>query len=159
MKLLLLLVHIIIRQPAAQHQLAGGLDLIHASELGGAGGVVQQLGLGLGFLRDLDQRVGEGIQRVLVLGLGRLDHQRLVDDEREVVCGRMEVVIHQALGDVEGADVRAFEASFGHELVHADAVERDVIGVAQSGQQVVGVQHGVLCNVLRARPVRAWRCR
>ena len=66
-------VHIIsLRQPATQHQFPRRFDLIHASEFGGDGGVVEQVGLGLGFFRDLDEGVGEGIEGVFVLGLGRL---------------------------------------------------------------------------------------
>ncbi len=107
----------------------------------------------LGFLGDLDQRIGEGIQRVLVLGLGRLDHQRLVDDEREVVRRRVELVVHQPLGDIQGADVAAFEASFRHELMHADTVIWYTIGIAQSCQQIVGVQHGILGDILE--PIRS----
>ena len=97
----------------------------------------------LGLLGDLDQGVGEGVQRVLVLGLRRLDHQSLMDDEREVVGRRVEAVVHQPLGYVQGADIAAFEATLGDELVHADAVKGHVIGLAQACQQVVGVEDGV----------------
>ena len=117
-------------QPAAQDQLSRCLDLVHSAESRGAGGVVEQLRLCLGFLGDLDHRVGEGVERVLILGLGRLDHERLVDDEREVVCGRVEVVIHQALGNIQSADVTALKATFGNELMHADAVKRNLICLA-----------------------------
>ena len=66
---------VIFRQPATQYQLSRRFDFVHSAELGGAGGVVEQVGLGLGFFCDLDQRVGEGIEGVFVLGFGRLDHQ------------------------------------------------------------------------------------
>jgi len=85
---------VILRQPAAQYQLSRRLDFIHSSERSGVRRVVEQLGLGLGFFRDLDQGIGEAIQCVFVFSFGRFDHQRFVDDEREVVCGRMETVIH-----------------------------------------------------------------
>ena len=59
-------------------------------------GVVEQFGLSLGFFRDLDEGVGEGIEGVFVLGLGRLDHQRFVDDQREVVCGWSKEIVRSA---------------------------------------------------------------
>jgi hypothetical protein len=141
---------ITIGQPAAQHQLAGGLDFVHAAEERGGGGVMQQVGLGFGFLRDPDQRLGKRIQRVLVLGLGGFDHQGFVDDQREVVCGRVEVVVHQSLGDIQSADIRSFEASLRDELVHADAVIRDVVRVPQAGGQVIRIEHRILGHVLES---------
>ena len=67
--------------------------------------VLDQIGLSLGFFRNFDKRVGETVEGIFVLGLGRFDHQRFMDDEREVVRRRMEVVIHQAFGNIQGADV------------------------------------------------------
>ena len=72
-----------------------------------------------------------------------------MDDEREVVCGRVEVVVHQALGNIERAHVAAFEASFCDELVHADAVKWNVISIAQFREQVVRVQDRILCDVFQ----------
>ena len=103
------------------------------------------------FFGDLDQGIRKGIQRVLVLGLGRLDHQRLVDDEREVVGRRMEIVIHQPLGDIQGADAGSVRPlAFGHELVHADAVVWDGIDTLQARLEVVGIQHGILGDLAQA---------
>ena len=112
--------------------------------------VVEQFRLGLGFFRDLDQGIGETIQRVLVFGFGRFDHQRFVDDEREVVRRRVEFVIHQAFGDVQRADITACELTFHHEFVHADAVIRDGVCAAQFCLQIVGVEHGILRNGFQA---------
>ena len=50
------------------------------------------------------QRVGERVERLERFGLGRLDEQALLDDEREVDGRRVEAVVDQALGDVERAD-------------------------------------------------------
>jgi len=85
-----LLVLVILWQPTAQDQLTCRLDLIHSSEWGVGRRVVEQLGLGLGLLRDLDQGVGEGIEGVLVLSLGRLDHQpdgTVLTTDRECLNG------------------------------------------------------------------------
>ena len=95
---------------------------------------MKQIGLGSGFLGDLDHCICKGIERILVFRLGRFDHEGFVDDEREVVCRRMEVVVHQTLGNVEGAHVGTGEPAFGDELVHADAVKGNVVGFAQARQ-------------------------
>jgi hypothetical protein len=103
-----------------QNQLPRRPYLIQPPHRRAVGGFLEQFRLLPRLLRDLDQRVGEGVQRVLALGLGRLDHQRFLDDQREVDGRRMEVVVHQPLGDVHGVHVgRAVEDALGHELVHA----------------------------------------
>src|SRR6266545_4556361 len=73
-----------------------------------------------------------------------------MDDEREIVRRRMEVVIYQALGNIEGTDIGACELSFGNKFMHADTVEWDVIRVAQAGLQIVRVQNRILRNILQA---------
>src|SRR5581483_12372902 len=88
---------VIFRQPATQDEFSCRFHFVHAAELSGARRVVEQVGLSLGFVRDLDQRVGESVQRVLILRLSWLDHQRFMYDEREVIRRRVEVVIHQTL--------------------------------------------------------------
>src|SRR3712207_9204262 len=49
-------------------------------------------------------RVGERVERLLGLRLGRLDQQRLVDEQGEVHRRRVEAVVEQALGEVERLD-------------------------------------------------------
>src|SRR3989337_3907537 len=44
-------------------------------------------------------------------------------------------------------------STFPHKLVHTNAIIRDVIGIAQSRQQVIGVEHGVVGD--GAQPLRA----
>ena len=107
--------------------------------------------------RDREHRLDERVERLLRLGLGRLDHQRLWDDEREVDGRRVEAVVHQPLRDVERADpVLALErARAEHELVHAEAVVREVVGLAQPSEHVVRVQHRDLAHLAQARPPRA----
>src|SRR5207247_676797 len=53
---------------------------------------------------DGDQRIGERIERLDRLGLGRLDQHPLLDREREVDRGRVEALVDQALRDVERPD-------------------------------------------------------
>ena len=61
------------------------------------------------------------------LGLGRLDHHRLVDEQREVDRRRVVSEVEQALGDVERLDVELALCWRGaeHVLVLGGAVELD----------------------------------
>ena len=101
--------------------------------------------------------VGERVERLLRLRLGRLDQQRLVDEQREVDGRRVEAVVEQALGEVERLEpeVLLHRRAREHELVHADAVVggRQVLGDAlllEPREQVVGVQHRGLRRLLEA---------
>ena len=106
------------------------------------------LGVALGLGEDLLDRLGEGVEALLGLGLGRLDHQRLLDQQREVDGRRVEAEVEQALGEVEGgeAELPLHRLAGEDELVHAVAVEGDrqaLAGAAlgEAGLEVVGVQH------------------
>ena len=60
-----------------------------------------------GLAQDLGHDLGEPVERLLGLGLGRLDQQRLVDDQREVHGRRVHAVVEQPLGEVERLDAAA----------------------------------------------------
>ena len=55
-----------------------------------------------------------------------------MNDQREVVCGGMEVVMHQALGDIQCADVTAFKLTFGYKFMHTDAVKWNIVSISQT---------------------------
>ncbi len=115
--------------------------------------LVQRFRLAAGLFGDLPHSFHEGVQRALALRFGRLDHQRLPHDQREIVGRRMESEVHQALGDIERVHLWGIgKAPFYDELVHAAPVERHVISVAQLGQQIVGVEHRVVGDVPQAVP-------
>ena len=57
-----------------------------------------------GFFRDRLHGFDELVEGFLRFGFGRLDHQRAFHDQWEVNGRRMEPVIDQHLGDVEGFD-------------------------------------------------------
>ena len=116
--------------------------------------LLQQLGILRRLAGDREHRVAEGVERLLRLRLRRLDHQRLGDDEREVDRRRVEAVVHQPLGDVErGAAVLPLQAPRGHhELVHAEAVERQVVRLLQPREDVVRVEHSHLGHLAQPRP-------
>ena len=116
--------------------------------------LLQQLRLLGRLARDREHRVAERVERLLRLGLGRLDHQRLGDDQREVDRRRVEAVVHEPLRDVErGAAVLALQrARREDELVHAEPVERQVVRVLQPREDVVRVEHGRLGHLAQPRP-------
>src|SRR3954469_7771152 len=63
---------------------AGCPDLVEAADGRRVWGVPGEVGVVLGLGKDLLDRDGEGVEGLLGLGLGRLDHQRLLDEEGEV---------------------------------------------------------------------------
>src|SRR5690348_3342660 len=78
------------------------------------------------FAQDLGDGFRERVERLLGLGLGRLDQQRLVDDQREVDRRRVEREVEQALGEIERAQAELLlhRRAREDELVHAQAVVR-----------------------------------
>ncbi len=93
--------------------------------------VAARRALGRGGLgRDALEGAGQGLEGLQALGLGGLDHERLVDDQREVDGRRVESLLEQALGDVEGLHARALLERRGRQdaLVHAGAVVGGVEG-------------------------------
>src|SRR5579864_1167041 len=123
---------------------SSGGDVVEASDGQVFGLVVEALGVGTRLSDDLLDGLGESVQRRFALGLGRFDHDRLGDHEREVDRGRVEVAIEQGLGDVQGPDALVAEvAGAGHEFVHA----RPFVGHIQVSlhplAEVVGRKHGV----------------
>ena len=104
------------------------------------------------FLRlpvDFPQGLDEGVQRVPVFRLRRLNHQGLVNNQRKIHRGRVEAVVQQPLGYLQAADA-PFPLPVGgeHHLVHTGAVVGEIVDVAEGLQQVVGVQDGVAADGL-----------
>jgi len=67
-----------------------------------------------------------------------LDHQRLGDDEREVHRRRVEPFVDERLSDVERGHADLLLPRGGqNELVHARAIERDVVRIAELGEEIV----------------------
>ncbi len=109
-------------------------DLVEAPHRRRVGGGARDLGVLGSLAQDRRDRLGEGVERLPGLGLGRLDHQRLLDEQREVDRRRVEAEVEQALGEVERLDAQLplHRAAGEHELVHAELAEgqRQVLGDA-----------------------------
>ncbi len=69
-------------------------------------GFFEQLWLVTRFFGDPAHRIHERVQDFLTLGLGWFDHQGFVNDEWEVIRGRVEVVIHQSLSNIQRVYIR-----------------------------------------------------
>src|SRR5947199_9327149 len=72
-----------LRRLAYDRPPAGG-RLVEATDGGRVRGVAGDLGIALGLGEDLVDRVGERIEALFGLRLRRLEHQRLVDQQRKV---------------------------------------------------------------------------
>ena len=123
---------------------------------------LDHVGVGLRLFGNLPEGGDEGVERFLALRLGRLDHERLVEEQREVDGRGMETEVEQALGHVEGGDVcrvAVLAAIFGTQavedkLVLAQAVDRQFVVVFEALLNIVGAQNGQtahLSDVLAAQ--------
>src|ERR1700689_1544850 len=74
------------------------VEAAHGCRVGGAACDLWILGC---LLEDRGDRIGEGVESLLRLGLRRLDHQGLFDQEGEIDGGGMKTEVEQALGEVE----------------------------------------------------------
>ena len=110
---------------------------------------------------DRDQRIGERIERLDRFGLGRLDQHPLLDDQREVDRRRVEAVVDQPLGDVEGADAGLLLDGRGratNSCLQARSYGMSYVP-ARRCLQVVGGQDGVVADLAQARRRRGPGCR
>ncbi len=83
---------IILKQPAAKCQLSRRFDLVYSAEVCVVRGVVEQFGLRLGFFRDLEEGVADGVENVFVPGfvepiLGNI--MRAYFYEKQISCTRV----------------------------------------------------------------------
>src|SRR5580704_12667020 len=84
----------------AQHRTACGVRLVDAREPKRMGGRTYHLRIAQRLVVDLFHRVDESVECRAGLGLGWLDHQRAMHDQREIDRRRMDSEIQQALGDI-----------------------------------------------------------
>src|SRR5438445_3887138 len=114
--------------------------------------VAEALRVGFRLGDDLLDGLGEGVQRRSALGLRRLDHDGLRDDERKVDRGGVEPSVQERLSDVEGADAFLVKVvGAGDELMHAGPFVRHLEIVLDQLAEVVRRQDGVLGGL--AEPV------
>ena len=101
-------------------RMLGGQHVIDAADRRVVGSRLHLLRRLAGLLGDLVHHRDEAVHRLLALVLRRLDHQGLVEEQREVDRRRVVAVVEQALGHVHRRDARRFVAqSVEDKLVHA----------------------------------------
>ena len=88
----------------------------------------------VGLVGDLDERLSKRGDGLWALGLCRLDHQSLFDDEREVHRRRVKAELHEPFGDIEGGEAHFVVKCLRRDdaLVHHGAVIGNVVGAAQA---------------------------
>ena len=86
------------------------------------------------------------VQRLLRLGLGRLYHKGLVEEQREVDSRGVEAEIEQALRYIEGSSTglacrrAVVDKAVEDEFVFTDGRDRELIGVLQAFLDIVGAE-------------------
>src|SRR6266545_541915 len=125
-----------LRLPAQVRSSRGG-RLVQATDRRRPRRLLQLVRRRLGARGDVEHHLREAVERLERLGLGRLDHERLLHDQREVDRGRVDAVIQDRLGDVQRGHpmLPLLAAAAEDDLVLADAVVWQVVGIGQSHAQ------------------------
>ncbi len=111
---------------------------------------MQQFRIFFGLLVDGFERLDKLIDVLFGFRFRRLDHQSTVNHQWEVNRGRVETIIDQAFGDVQGCDFILFVPGIGkHAFVHAGPIIGKVKNVLQTFLDVIGVQHRALARFLQ----------
>src|SRR5436309_5655763 len=110
------------------------------------GSSLDDFGIGARLLGNLLHDADEVIESFAGLRFGRLDHQGLVHNQREVDGWRVHTKIEQALGDIQRGDAALFflTSGRGDELVLARLRIGDIIVRRQFVLEVVRVEDGAL---------------
>ena len=116
----------------------GGQHIIHPAYRRVVGCALHQFGVGGGLLGDAAHHRDESIDGVEALALGRLYHQRLMEEQREIDGGCMIAVVEQAFGHVHGGDTRRFVfQTIEDELMLAQTADGQQVEVFQRLLDVV----------------------
>ncbi len=100
------------------------------------------IGVSLSLLGYLAHHSDKAIECFLTLVLRRLNHQRLVEEQREVYGRCMIAIIEQAFRHVHSGNTsRLILQAVEHKLVTADSVDRQLVDILQALFDVVGVEH------------------
>ena len=79
-----------------------------------------------------------------------LDHDRARDDQWEINRWRVEAVIDQSFGNIEGADSQFFLVSIGeHDLVHTGGRVGQMEALLEATTEIIGIQNGRFRDLLQ----------
>ena len=105
------------RKRGAQNGVSCRLHLVETADRGIVRRGVERFGV---LMRKAGKRT-EDLDCLVHGGLGfrfrRLDHERLVDDQWEIHCGRMNTVVKQTLGDIERGNAGLDILQRGHHII------------------------------------------
>ena len=104
---------------------------------------LHKIGIGLGLLGYLAHHGDETVERLLRLVLRGLNHQTLVEEQREVDRRGMIAVVEQALGHIHRGDTGGLILqAVEHELMAAEAVDGQFVDILERLLDVVGIECG-----------------
>ena len=102
----------------------GGEDIVDTADRRSVRCRLHQIGIGLGLLGYLSHHGDKAIERLLTLVLRRLNHETLVEEQREIDGGRMIAIVEQTLGHIHRGDTsRLILETVEHELMTARGVD------------------------------------
>ena len=121
----------------------GGEDIIDTSDRSIVRCCLYQVWIILRLLGNLTHHSDETIESLFRLVLGRLNHQTLVEEQREVDGRSMIAVIQQALCHIHRGDTgRLILQTVEHELMTTYSVDRQFIDILQRLFDIVGIESG-----------------
>ena len=111
------------------------------------GGVVRSILDQTGIFGRLTCNLTHGLDKAVecfaALGLGRLNHQRFMEKQREVDCRGVEAEIEQTFGHIErGHAGRLVFETVEHKLMLARSGYRQFVEVGKLVEDIVGVECG-----------------
>ena len=107
------------------------------------GSTLHDIGIGACLLGNLAHHGNETVDGVLALVFGGLDHERLVEEQREIDCRGMISIIEKTLCHIHGGDTGGFVAqTIEYELVLAESLDGQEILVLERLLDIIGIESG-----------------
>src|SRR5579859_6574847 len=139
----------------AKDWLAGGADLIKATNASGVRGGLNEFRSRCGLVGDRTHGIDKEIALFAGFRFGWLDHERSGNDQRKRGGVGMEAIVDEALGDVHGVDaVFLLERIAENNLVHGRQGIGEIENAFEVFADVIGVKHGVFGGLAHAGAVR-----
>ena len=107
------------------------------------GSTLHYIGIGACLLGNLAHHGDKTVDGVLALVFGGLDHERLVEEQREIDCRGMISIIEKTLCHIHGGDTGGFVAqTIEYELVLAESLDGQEILVLERLLDIIGIESG-----------------
>ena len=107
------------------------------------GSTLHYIGIGACLLGNLAHHGDKTVDSVLALVFGGLDHERLVEEQREIDCRGMISIIEKTLCHVHGGDTGGFVAqTVEDKLMLAQSLDGQEILILERLLDIVGIESG-----------------